>query len=61
MASSLGSLVLHHDDIAGGAAGKQRPDQLRGQRLIASRTLIPLEAVSERMCVGSREAARRGG
>ncbi len=33
-------------------AGKQCPDQLRGHGLFALRTLIPLQAVSERVCVG---------
>jgi len=52
---------VQHDDVAGSPAGKQRPDQLRGHRLVALWTLIPLQAVSERVCVGGREGARRGG
>jgi hypothetical protein len=35
------SHALQHNNIAGAAAGKQRPDQLHGHRLIALRTLIP--------------------
>jgi hypothetical protein len=49
--------VLQRDDVAGGPAGKQRADQLRGHGVVALRTLIPLKPVSERMCVGNREAA----
>src|SRR6266566_5236344 len=60
MAPSLGSIV-QHDDVAGGSPSKQRPDQLHGHRLVALRTLIPLQAIGERMCVGGREVARRGG
>ena len=51
-----GSLVLQHDDIAGGSAGKQRPDQLRGHGLVALRTLVPLQAVGERVCVGATQS-----
>jgi len=62
---SLSSLVLQHNDVAGGPAGKQRPDQLHGHRLVALRALIPLQAVGERVCVGDGEGegegARRGG
>ena len=35
MAPSLGSLIVHRDDVAGGPAGKQRPDQRHGHRLVA--------------------------
>ena len=38
MAPSLGSLIVHRDDVAGGPASKQRPDQLRGHGLVALRT-----------------------
>ena len=41
-------------------SAKQSPDQLHGHGLVALRTLIPLQAVSERLCVGDREGARRG-
>jgi hypothetical protein len=40
-APSLGSLVLQRDDVAGGPASKQRPDQLHGHGLVALWTLIP--------------------
>src|SRR5258708_36648536 len=64
MASSSRSaavlVALQHDDVAGGTAGNQRTDQLRGHRLVALRTLTPLQAVSERVCAGGRhEGARR--
>jgi hypothetical protein len=59
MAPSLGSLVLH-DRITCSPAGKQRPDQLHGDRLVALRTLIPLQPIGERLCVGDCEGARRG-
>jgi len=52
MVSSLSSLILQRDAYAGSPTGKQRPDQLHGHRLVALRTLIPLQAVSERVCVG---------
>jgi hypothetical protein len=42
---SIGLLVLQHNNIARAAAGKQRPDQLRGHGLVALRTLIPLQAI----------------
>jgi hypothetical protein len=58
---SLSSLVLQHNDVAGSPAGKQRPDQLRGHRLVALWTLILLQAISERVCVCDREGARRSG
>jgi hypothetical protein len=45
MALSLGLLILQHNNVAGGSAGKQRPDQLSGCRLIALRTLIPFQAI----------------
>ncbi len=57
MVPSLRSLALQYDDFAGGPASKQRPDQLHGHGLVALWTLIPLKAVSERMCVGNREGA----
>jgi hypothetical protein len=57
--AELGSIALQHDNVDGSPAGKQCPDQLRGQGLVALRTLIPLQAVGERMCVGDREGARR--
>jgi hypothetical protein len=44
-----------------GLASKQRPDQLYGHRLIALRTPIPLQAISERVCVGDCEGARPNG
>jgi hypothetical protein len=47
----LGSLTLQRNNVAGSPAGKQRPDQLHGYRLVALRALTPLQAVSERMCV----------
>jgi hypothetical protein len=59
MPPSLGSFVLHNN-LAGSSAGKQRPDQLRGYGLVALRALIPLKAISKRVCVGDREGARRG-
>src|SRR6266699_1452459 len=59
MAPSLGLLVLQHNNVAGGPAGKQRPDQLRGHCLVALWTLIPLKAVSER--VWSAAVKVRGG
>jgi hypothetical protein len=52
MVPGLSSLILQHDDVAGAAAGKQRPDQLHGHRLVVLRTLIPLQAIGERVCVG---------
>jgi len=52
---------LHSVNVAGGQASKQRPDQLHGHRLIALRTLIPLQAISERVCVGNREGAMPSG
>jgi hypothetical protein len=61
MLSILGSLVLQHDNVAGCPAGKQRPDQLHGDCLVALWTLIPLQAIGERVCVGDREGARRSG
>jgi len=57
--ASAGSLVLQHNNVAGGSAGKQRPDQLHGHRLVTLRTLIPFQAVGERMCVG--DVKWRGG
>jgi hypothetical protein len=39
------SLALQHDDLAGGPAGKQRPDQLHGHGLVALRTLIAFQAI----------------
>ena len=47
----LASLVLQHDDVGGRAAGKERPDQLRGHGLVALRTLIALKVISERVCI----------
>jgi hypothetical protein len=41
-APSQRSLVLQSNDIAGGSASKQRPDQLRGDGLVALLTLIAL-------------------
>jgi hypothetical protein len=56
----LASLVLRYDDVTCGPAGKQRPDQLHGHGLVALRTLNALQVIGERVCVGSRECARRG-
>ena len=60
MVPSLGLLVQQHNNVAGGPAGKQRPDQLRGHCLVA------LDADSAQggqraLVVGSREGARRAG
>jgi len=60
-APSPGLVNLQRDNVADSSAGKQRPDQLHGDRLVALRTLIPLQAVGERVCVGNREGARRRG
>jgi len=54
------SLVLQHDDVVSGPAGKQRSDQLRGHGLVALRTRIPLQTVGEPVCVGGHRGARRG-
>jgi hypothetical protein len=46
-APSPGSVALQHDNIARNPAGKERPDQLHGDRLVALWTLIPFQAVGE--------------
>jgi integrase len=49
---------LYHDNVAGGAAPKQRPDELRCHCLIALWTSIPFQAIGQRTCVGDRDGTR---